>query len=610
MNLAEVVREILFKKGRYEIDTVLGGQLVPLLEFTFDADDEVAGRRLAQLNVVPELSESLRGPVLSALVRAGARHPGLRDEDLARLHLAARDHGHIELFVDINALNQGLVAQIARSLGGRLARIVLSSSTMDVLHEYQSLARRHHNGGAQVVAAWELARAMRSLGEFKVPVHVHQLAPGAARYFRRGRADGTEEAKNAPSKEQREEPTYIAEDRQMIAALWDYVATVTPRIPLFLVTADLALAHVCAAERVPFLFGRAPRESPTALATTTLWFDPYALAFRSCLAQVVLWELSLVFGTINVRFPLDTTDQGQNFSLNYQPREHLPGQPEDVRRDKLAVPTAPSDTSVPRATQPRPSAATPTSDRKLKLALGSLVEVLPTHQEQQVPLTLFKLKDADSMRQLWQIGEATELFAADASGKSVIAGRSLPLLLQALLASDYLAVNAVFRKVPGYERVIRDAEETGAFPSSKDAGAATGWAISLGAAYKMLGATRFGLREVTDEQFERSVVRAHADVAGGERSVLLYRVLDRVCSEMGLSPIRFEASLNRCLGQRGLRDFEAQRATSNGNIPAHHVLVLPTSSASSSYLRRLVPGEGVIVGSKLVGALVRRGSGT
>src|SRR5713101_5854006 len=87
----------------------------------------------------------------------------------------------------------------------------------------------------------------------------------------------------------------------MVAAFWDYSATGRPRIPLFLVTADLALAHVCAAERVPFVFARAPRESAHAFAPDALWFDPYALAFQTCLAHAVLWELCVVLGTINVR---------------------------------------------------------------------------------------------------------------------------------------------------------------------------------------------------------------------------------------------------------------------------------------------------------------------
>jgi hypothetical protein len=606
MKLNELIRDLQFRGGRYEVEGVLGSHVHRLLDLSFESDDDLQGRRLPKVKVASDLPTHIRGIVANALVRAGASHPGLEAEDVAKLHSAARQNGHIELFIDINSLTQGLAAQLGKSLGYRLSRIVVSSSSIDVLHEYQSNSRRHHDGGPPVIEAWELARGMRSLREFKTSVHVHQLAPGAARYFRRGRADASSTQKNAASHEEREEATYIAEDRQMIAAFWDYLSTNGPRIPIFLVTSDLALAHVCSAERVPFIFARAPREYPQALEPETLWFDPYSLSFRTCLAQTILWELSLVLGNINVR-PVGSS--GQPFSIRYSPRTHLPGQAESVDFGVVAKPTptasAPSIASSTEVagSSPRARAA---SDRALvKLSLVSIVGVLPTAPGQRQPFTQFAPKDIDSIRQLWQIGETTQLFSED--NGYVIAGPSLPELLKALESSDYIGVNGIFRRVPGYARVLDDAAATGVFPSSKAAGAATGWAITLGAAFKMPGITRFGLREVSDEQFESAVARSHSELSVGERAVALARVLERVCVELQLSPIRFEALLSRSLGQRGLRDFEAQRARSKANLPSHPVLVLPSTSAPSSYLRKLSPGEGIVIGGKLVGSLVRRG---
>lgn len=599
MNLSGIVRNVSFSKGRYEVEAVLGEAIEPLLIFAFDEDDEEQGRRLPKI-APPEgtTNPALRASVANALVRAGAAHPGLRDRDLAALHAAARESGHVELFVDINALTQGLVTQLAKSLGSRLARIVASSSTIDVLHEWQRFARQHHDGSPGIVAAWELARGMRLFREFKVPVYVHQLAPGAARYFRRAHADGRAEASNPTSQEHREEPTYISEDRQMIAGFWNYLAIAGPRIPMFLVTADLTLAHVCAAERVPFIFARAPKEASASLSPEALWFDPYALGFRTCLAQAVLWELTVVFGAVNVR-ALGEPLGRKSFGLRYEPRNHTPGEGEDVA---IVDPIVPMTGTSGHERKPR---AVPKSERLLKLSLLSILDALPTDVDQRVQLASFKPKDEDSVRQFWQIGEATGLFQAE--DESVAAGPKLAALLEALKVYDYVRVNAIFRAVSGYAKVLGDAGESGSFPSSKNGGAATGWAIVLGAAYKTSNGTRFGLQDVTDDQFDRAVTRAHADTAGGrDRAVPLYRVLDRVCSEMGLSPVRFEAMLNRGIGRRGLSGFEAQRAKSAGPIPAHKVLTYPTKSFSASYLRELSPGEGITVGGKLVGSLVRR----
>ena len=605
MNREDLVRDVVFTSGRYACEAVLGGTVHPLLELEFDGNDEAQGRRLPRVHPA-NLAEPLRSRVANALVRAGAAHPGLRPADLAMLHAAARRDRHIELFVDINALTQGLISQIARSLRGHVARIVVSSSTIDVLHEYQSFARRHHDGSGRILEAWELARGLRALCELHPPLHVHQLAPGAARYFRRPRAEAASESKNAPSSEHREEATYIAEDRQMVGAFWDYLSTDAPRIPIFLVTSDLSLAHVCSAERVPFVFARAPREDSAILAAPSLWFDPYALEFRFWLAQTLLWELVSVLGTLNVRRVGGTDDPTESFSLTYDPRAHAPGHPEGVTRGLTVTPTPPA---TPRAGgAPKAARATVATDRTLKLSLTSIVPVLPTHPTQRRPISAFDPRDADSLRQLRQIGEATQLYREES--EHIVAGPALTVLLKALEDLDYVAVNRIFRKVPGYDRAVQEAAEQGVFASGRKGGSSTGWAVTLGAAYKLQGEVRFGLTDVSDESFERMVVRVHAELAVGERAVPMFRVLDRVCSELRISPIRFEALLQRGVGQRGLRDFEAQRATSTGRLPAHDVLVLPTTSASSSYIRRFVPGDGVTIGGKLVGSLVRRaGSG-
>lgn len=602
MNRDEILREVWFRAGRYQCEAVLGNDVHTLFELEFDGDDEAQGRRLPRL-LAPGLSEPLRSRVANALVRAGAAHPGLLDADLAMLHGAARQYRHIELFVDINALTHGLVAQIARSLRGRVARVVVSSSTIDVLHEYQSFARHRHDGKPKILEAWELSRGLRALSEIEPPVHVHQLAPGAARYFRRRRGDAGSES--AASSEHREEATYIAEDRQMIGAFWDYFASDCPRIPIFLVTSDLALAHVCSAERVPFVFARAPREHDSVVESPSLWFDPYALEFRFWTAQTLLWELAAVLGTLNVRRDVPGSPPEDSFSLTYDPRVHAPGHPEGVKKGPLVVPSAPPVKGGGLQNKaPRASAAT---DRTLKLSLRSIVPVLPTHPSQRRALASFGPTDKDSLRQLWQIGEATELYAQD--GDEVVAGPRLGDLLTALEVHDYVAVNSIFRKVVGYDRVVQEAEEQGVFPTGKRGGSSTGWAIVLGAAYKLTGEVRYGLTDVPIETFERTIVRVHAELARGERAVPIFRILDRVCSELRISPVRFERFMEEHVGQRGLRDFEVQRATSTGKLAAHDVLVAPATSASSSYLRRFNPGDGITIGGKLVGSLVRRGGG-
>src|SRR5262249_45517723 len=128
------------------------------------------------------------------------------------------------------------------------------------------------------------------------------------------------------------------------------------------------------------------------------------------------------------------------------------GQSAEVSRSGLVVPppsTLGTSSGGGDKSSAKPVAA---SDRGLKLSLLSIIDVLPTAVGQKVPLAAFKPKDPDSIRQLWQIGETTELFSQD--GERVVAGAGLPALLSALKTSDYLAVNAIFRKVGGYARVL------------------------------------------------------------------------------------------------------------------------------------------------------------
>lgn len=604
MKIEEFVRAVGFSSGSYTVTAVLGEIETPLLDMTFATGDAPGVRHLPLIHASPTIDPRYRPPVSDAMVRAGSRHPGLDDVDLANLHRESRRHGFVEIFADINALQQGLITQLADSLGNRLARVVVSSTSIDVLHEYQSLARRRHDGSATTVAAWQLARGMRIIGELRAPVHIHQLAPGAARYFRRGRADSSSVNKQAVGHEDTEEATYISEDRQMIAAYWHYQATSSPRVPLLFVTSDFALAHACAAERVPFIFARAPREFDSVIESPLLWFDSFALKFRFCAPHRILWEMCQVFGTVNV-VPVGVS--GGGFSVTYHPRRHLPGRREEIELGLPVTPVAASGEDPSNKAgrkQPRAPTGAPAVDRKLKLSLRAIVDVLPTRDGQRISIAEFKPRDPDLVRQLWQVGDATGIYRKD--NEEVVAGPRFGEFLAALRASDYVAVNAIFRAVAGYDHVLVQADRDGVFPNSREGGSAIGWAVMLGAAYKLEGRTIFGLRDVADEAFETAVGRAFAESAAGSRAVPLHRILDRVCSDLGLSPVRFETLLGRSIGQRALRQFEVQRATTEGKIPAHEVISLPSTSAPSSYLRRLEPGRGMLVGGKLVASLVRR----
>jgi hypothetical protein len=108
------------------------------------------------------------------------------------------------------------------------------------------------------------------------------------------------------------------------------------------------------------------------------------------------------------------------------------------------------------------------------------------------------------------------------------------------------------------------------------------------------------------ETFEEAVRREHAEAGQGDAAVPLPEILDRVCMALRLSPIRFEAMLGASLSSGSLVDYETQRATVEHELPEHTVLVAPSSAEIGHFLRRMVPGRGILVGGTLVSSLVRR----
>jgi hypothetical protein len=610
----EFLRQHEFAAGTYDVRAI--GQADaerPLLSLRFAVSDTEGVRHLPELVLPASLKEQDRRLVLSAAVRAGAEHPGLRDEDLSRLHRTVVSDRHIELFTDLNALTTGLLKHLTWSLGAGVGRVVISSSSIDVLHEHQSKT----TGQAAHLQRNEMARALRVLDDVRehAPVHVHQLPPGAARYFQRGSAGPVRSAGRAdpltPADDGEfiddEQRTYIAEDRQMIGAYWHYITTSNPRLPVYLVTSDFALAHVCAVERVPFLFARSPHDSVRVDARTprSLWYDPFAMTLRFALPHKILWELCLVYRHIVVSKSEGET--AEVFQLSYDPRAHQPGGIEDISKElpsdasRSEKDPKPGDRDRTRSSKTR---STSGEERRIKLSMSAIVDVLPTRPGQRVPLTKFKPKDEDALRQLRLVGEQTGLFVVE--DESVLGATALDLLLKHLQTADYIGVNAIFRRVPPYDRVIQDVASGANFPSSSAGGALTGWAIILGAAYRSREGVRYGLAEVTDRAFEAAVVRAHAEIGGGAAAVSLPDILDRTCLALQLSPVRFEALLSRCLGRGGLRSYEAHRATIDEKIPSYPVLVVPASAEPSSYTRTMEPGKGVLLDGKLVSSIVKR----
>jgi hypothetical protein len=453
----------------------------------------------------------------------------------------------------------------------------------------------------------EMSRHLTVLEELRsqVAVHVHPLPPGTSRYLHRGKSEPQAEL------DAREWLTYISEDRLMVAAFWHYIQTTNPRVPVRLVTSDHALARVCAAERAPFVFAKTPydvwwkeelKEGRQA-SPELLWLDPYAMSFRHATLHRILWELVLVYNQLHVRVTprLEGDATRDNlitdaFALVFNQWKHRPGSRIEVsigNPDELkgAKPVVSHATAEP-------------PKRRLKLSLLRVFEVMPTRVGGRVPLSDFKQKGEDSLRQLAQIGHATDLFSVSAKWVEGLPG--IDRLLAALQRRDYIELNEIFRKLPAYDDVLREAAAQKPFPNNKMGGAVTGWAVILGAAYKIpVSGVLFGLADVKEERFEAAVVRYHAELGKGEQSALLPPILDRVCRSLQISPIRFEAMLEATIGKGALSGFELQRATVNFPIPSHTVVVAPSTAASASYLREMEPGAGVMIGNKFANTLVR-----
>ncbi len=590
MKLRDFIAEASFFTGQYEVCAPSAGGFDCLLRFNQTTDDENGSRHIATVTYPGSLDVAQKTEVLAALVRAGARHPGVLDEDFAKLHRAALHAGHVELFADLNALQTGLLLHLITSLGRSVARVVVSSSSIDVLHEYQS----HYvaNAGAKLTRAG-MVRGLRLLEKIRetTPVHVHQLEPGASRYFTRARAQPSGAFK---PEDGHEDSLYISEDRQMVGAFWDYQTKNNPRIPVFLVTSDFNLAHVCAAERAPFIFAQTPseywRNNPEPIQIDTLWFDPFALAIRACLPHALLWELCLTFGKVRI-----VRESRLILNLSYNYKTQRPSEAEDV-----IVNDRDPDSTLQEVA---PSPSKPT-ERTIKLRLAKIIEALPTRLDQKVPLQNFTLLDKDSLRQFRQVGDLTDLYKVE--GETIAPGPSLESLLSALAVSNYVQINKIFRRHPTYDRILREAALENRLPSSNAAGAITGWAVMLGAGYKTKNGVFYGLAEVSDEKFEETVVRFHTEVGEGQAAAALPGILDKTCLALGLSPARFEEFLARSLGHGALADFEVQRASVSAPIPSHPLLVFPTSASPKSYIRTIEPGKGLVINRTLVSSLVRR----
>lgn len=176
--IEDFIRRCPFVAGVYEVHALdCAGQGL-LLRLRFADKDEplrdgvrqVATIELPQCNFVlpPQRptsdqaeAEDIHQRVFSALVRAGAQHPGLRVEDLRRLHQAARREHYIELFSDLNALTTGLLGHLVGSLGTRVSRVVVASSSIDILHEYQSLSRHSRRAATRSCGDGSCSRTSR-----------------------------------------------------------------------------------------------------------------------------------------------------------------------------------------------------------------------------------------------------------------------------------------------------------------------------------------------------------------------------------------------------------------------------------------------------------------
>ncbi len=592
-----------------------------LLVLRIPRTDEADVRHVPSVDVssLVDVSAADRKRVMSALVRAGARHPGLEDGQLRHLHQTLRQEGYVELFCDLNALSTGLTQQLVQSLGYR-CRVVVSSSSIDILHEYQR--RQEKKVAANFLRRAEMNRCLGVLEDLRrtVPVHVHPLPPGATFYMKRSEGDSAvgEVSEDAGL-------TYVSEDRLMVAAFWHYISVTNPRVPVRLVTSDFSLARVCAAERVRFVFARSPYQvwwleqmgEGASAVPELVWLDPFAFELRACSAHQILWELCLVYQRLNIRVkPAAEKDSevgaesfllADDFGLSYDQKYHMPGDCPRVRLGEAY--DLSSFPGVGKRVKGKAPVSVVSPRKNFKLSLQAVFSAVPTRTGQRIPLSQFRLTD-DSARQFEQIGEVTGLFQVEDS-RWVVAAAGLEGFLNALKRRDYVAVNTPFKKIPAYSEALAQAAAGKRFPSSKEAGATTGWAIVLGAAYKTHSeGVLYGLAEISEDRFEQAVVRGHADVGGGQRAVPLPPIMDRVCRSLQLSPIRFEALLEATIGRRGLEQYEVQRAKVDVPIPKHPVVVAPGTASPDSYLRPLDPGAGLVIGNKLVGVLVLRGRGS
>lgn len=569
MHRSDLCRAVRLAQGSY--DVTHGGQ--SLVRLMLPKDDDDVGRAVPRVEV-PDSDKRQR--VLAALIRAGCRHPGLAHRDLARLHALAQEHRHVELFADVNAICTGLLGQVARSLGPRLARVVVASSTVDVLQEYADL---NHTRGPTYIRHGEVARSISLLDELRrlVPVHVHQLPPGAALHQRR----------------QHEDDLVLLEDRVMIAAYWDYRQRDLPRLPVVFLTSDHALAQACAMEQVLFCFAHSPQEfvlraPPGALAIDALWLDPASLALRYALTSDILFELATTFRDVQW-----SDAKGAGWRVAFDPRNVWPGA-------ELSVEYGP----IP----PPPAAATPTAATsattpgRLDVAITSVLAVVPTEVGLTTQLDAAGINDKAALRQLQRIGEETELFSV--ADDVVSPGASLPSLLQALRDCDYDVVHAIFSRVPSYQGYLDRADPTtGRLPADPNS-RAPGWAVTLGAAYKFDGGLLYGLTVVDDSTFADAVRDAHAELAAGADASSLPLVIDKVCHVLRMSPVRVIAQLNRCLAPgEALHAFDVQRAKRDEAVPKKHPIIMAPDQGQK-FIRDLQLGRGVELQGRLSGTLV------
>ncbi|MBI5514461.1 MAG: hypothetical protein HY909_11875 [Deltaproteobacteria bacterium] len=580
-------------KGKY----VVRHEAKALLEVEISRDDDEVIRSVPRL-CLP--AGNVRHRALAAAIRSGCRHPGLEARDLARLHALAHEYRHIELFADVNAICTGLLGHVVRSLGTRLARVVVASSTVDVLQEYADL---NHGRRPRYLRHGEVARSISLLDELRqcIPVHIHQLPPGATRHQRR-QSDGIAApcAPAVPVAAQEEDDLVLSEDRVMIAAYWDYHQRDLPRLPVVFLTSDHALAQACAMEQIPFCFARSPQEviarDPSgSIPVESLWFDPSSLTLRYSITSDVVFELATTFREVEL---LDA--DGRGWRVTFDPRHIWPGAELSVACDPVASEAL---TAVPHSPAPSSSSAAAPPGR-IDIALAKVLAVVPTDPGMTTSLDDALIRDKNALRQLLHIGKETDLFSV--RDTTVSAGSTLPSLLLALRDHDYDTVNSIFRRVPAYRAYLdRVDPRSGKLPNDPKS-RAPGWAVTLGAAYKVDGGLVYGLSVVDDADFALAVRDAHAKLAEGAPAASLPLVVDSVCCALRMSPVRVVAQLNRCLAPGGtLHTFDVQRAKRDEAVPKKHP-ILSAPGVDRKFVRELELGRGIELQSRLAGTLVNR----